>query len=139
VDECLCAGIQREQAACEEWKFLRLERRYDEPVRHVDAELVARKPAAGMAVEAGDQALFLGRGLALAVDLSPGHAAIDEFAVLPDRIDASGNRRNAGVGPGRKRKPRGKPISAHSNTSACLESPHERHLEGQQHRPSCAG
>jgi hypothetical protein len=73
------------------------------------------------ASETVDQAVLRGRGLALAVDLSAGHAAIYELAVLPDRIDACGNRRDAGVRPSCKRKARGELISCHPNTSVFQE------------------
>lgn len=90
-------------------------------------------------IEASYEAVLLRRGLALAVDLSPRHATIDEFVVPPDRINACGHCGYAEVGPRRKGKSLGKPLSAHLNTSACLGSPHERHLGGTQHLPSGAG
>lgn len=139
MDECLCACIQHENAAREQLQFPGLEGRYDETVRHVDAELVARQSTAGMAIQASYQSILLVSGPALAFDLSPRLATIDEFVFPPDRIDASRNRGDVWVRPLCEGKSLGKLIAAYTNNSACLVSPHERHLAVRQRRPSDAG
>ena len=92
-----------------------------------------------MAVQPGDQPVFLGRSLCLCIDLAALHAAIDELTVLPGGIDASSDSGDRRIGPSGKGEAWAELIAVHLNISACQEL-RRAHLRAVRlHRPFGVG
>ena len=99
VDEGFGPFVEGQVSGCKMTKLLGVNGWNDEPICHIDAELVPGKSSTRVAVKPRYQTIFFRRCFAFAIDLSPRHAAVDQFLIFPNRINARRYCGDAGVWP----------------------------------------